>query len=286
LALDKSLSGVISELSDKSGVLDGLSTDIARSSNMTADGTSESSAALEQIRATMQDFSEKTRLNAERAKEAERLVQETREAVDRASTSMKDVIAAMDSISVSGNAISRIVKTIDEIAYQTNLLALNASVEAARAGEAGAGFAVVADEVRNLAQRSAEAAKNTASLVETTIRSIVSGSGMVNATDGNFNVVIDRQPILQNHIKGVYENCSEQSMGIEQINKAIIDIDNVTQSNAANIDKTAAMAARILKESDSLLDIVGGMKVLTAGSGADEAEVRNHRGNGEDRNGR
>ncbi|MDR2611519.1 MAG: methyl-accepting chemotaxis protein [Deltaproteobacteria bacterium] len=273
LALDRSLGRVIRELSSNSEVLEGLSAAVAEASEVTSEGTIESSASLEQIRATMQEFSEKTKLNAERARQSGVLVEETRQAVDRASASMKDVISAMDSISVSGNAIGKIVKTIDEIAHQTNLLALNASVEAARAGEAGAGFAVVADEVRNLAQRSAEAAKNTASLIDATISSIVSGSGMVNATDESFRVVIDRQPVLESHIREVYENCSEQSLGIEQINKAIIEIDTVTQNNAVNIEKTASTAGRIRQESDVLLDVVRDMMQLTKGTKGSSAKL-------------
>jgi methyl-accepting chemotaxis protein len=178
---------------------------------------------------------------------------------------MKEVIVAMESISVSGNAINKIVKTIDEIAYQTNLLALNASVEAARAGTAGAGFAVVADEVRNLAQRSAEAAKNTANLVDTTITNINSGSEMVHATDENFKVVLEYQPVLQNHINDVSEASKEQSIGINQINQAIIDIDSVTKTNAINTEKTAETADTLLEEAKNVLEIVYVMNELTQG---------------------
>ncbi|MDR1079599.1 MAG: methyl-accepting chemotaxis protein [Deltaproteobacteria bacterium] len=283
LALDRSLVRVISGLSANSESLEELSSVIASSSHVTASGTSETAASLEEIRATIQDLSDKTKVNADMARMADGLVNETRAAVDKASSSMKDVIAAMDSISVSGNAISKIVKTIDEIAYQTNLLALNASVEAARAGEAGAGFAVVADEVRNLAQRSAEAAKNTSTLIEATIKSINSGSGMVNATDENFNVVISRQPELQSHIKDVFENCSEQSLGIEQINRAIIEIDNATQNNTINIEKTASTASQIRQESNLLLEIVNGMLVLTEGSGSSRPPRSNGRPDGGER---
>ncbi|MDR1038744.1 MAG: methyl-accepting chemotaxis protein [Deltaproteobacteria bacterium] len=280
MALDRNLGKVISGLSANSEMLEELSGVIAASSHVTASGTTQTAASLEQIRATIQDLSDKTKVNADMARMADGLVNETREAVDRASSSMKDVIAAMDSISVSGNAISKIVKTIDEIAYQTNLLALNASVEAARAGEAGAGFAVVADEVRNLAQRSAEAAKNTATLIEATIKSINSGSGMVNATDENFNVVISRQPELQNHIKDVFENCSEQSIGIEQINRAIIEIDSATQNNSINIEKTASTANQLRDESNSLLAIVDDMLILTEGTNGSRFGKPGVKGNG------
>ncbi|MDR2352738.1 MAG: methyl-accepting chemotaxis protein [Deltaproteobacteria bacterium] len=265
LGINKTLVKIMDKLLEKSDSLAELSSKIAQSSEVTADGTIKSSASLEQIRATIAELSSKTKFNADKAMEANNLVEETEQSLNKASFSMKDVITAMDSISVSGNAISKIVKTIDEIAYQTNLLALNASVEAARAGEAGAGFAVVADEVRNLAQRSAEAAKNTANLVETTILNINSGSGMVRATDNNFEVVINNQPQVKKHISDVSMSCNEQSLGIEEINKAIIEIDKVTQTNAANTEDTATNADYLQKEAGNVLKIVQAMNELTHG---------------------
>jgi methyl-accepting chemotaxis protein len=265
LALNRSLSKIIEDLFHKSDALEELSSKIAASSIRNAEGTTQSAASLEEISANMEDLSEKTRFNADRANDAQTLVSQIKDAVDKASVSMKDVIVAMESISVSGNAINKIVKTIDEIAYQTNLLALNASVEAARAGEAGAGFAVVADEVRNLAQRSAEAAKNTAALIETTIKNINSGSEMVHATDDNFKVVIEHQPKLNKNISDVSEACSDQSQGIEQIKRALMEIDTVTQNNSKNTEETAETAEYLLKESDNVMEIVQQIKELTYG---------------------
>jgi methyl-accepting chemotaxis protein len=271
-ALSGGLAAVIRKLSEKSELLGGLSNRIASSSQVTAQGTTASGASLEEIRSTIEELSSKTKFNAERASEASEVAEETREYVDKASLSMKDVIAAMESISVSGDAIGKIVKTIDEIAYQTNLLALNASVEAARAGEAGAGFAVVADEVRNLAQRSAEAAKNTASLIQDTISSINSGSAMVHATDENFTLVIERQPKLQKNISDVSEASSEQSLGIEQINRAIHEIDQVTQTNATNTEETAEAAAELRNEAENVMAIVFEIRELALGEKAPGAE--------------
>ncbi|MDR2460641.1 MAG: methyl-accepting chemotaxis protein [Deltaproteobacteria bacterium] len=265
LTMNKSLNDIISELSSKATELENLSSKIAASSQATAEGTSESAASLEQIRSNMEDLNSKTKFNADKAVQANKLVEQIKVSVDKASISMKDVIEAMESISISGNAISKIVKTIDEIAYQTNLLALNASVEAARAGEAGAGFAVVADEVRNLAQRSAEAAKNTAVLIETTIKNINSGSGMVNATNDNFMIVREHQPQLLKHITDVTEACSEQSVGIEQINRSLIEIDAATQNNSRNTEETAATSEVLLKESDNVLFVVGKIREMAEG---------------------
>jgi methyl-accepting chemotaxis protein len=265
LTLNKHLMSIIDDLEDKAAALETLSTESATSSQTLASGATQSSASLEEIRSTLLEMTEKTKQNAARSEEAIDLVEETKVAVDKASASMNNVITAMQGISVSGNAIAKIVKTIDEIAYQTNLLALNASVEAARAGEAGAGFAVVADEVRNLAQRSAEAAKNTASLIETTILNISSGSEMVNATNEMFSVVIDHQPQLLERIHEVAEASEEQKLDIDQINAAIAEIDTATQNNAVSTEQAAASANLLLKEADHVLEIVDLMYLITHG---------------------
>jgi methyl-accepting chemotaxis protein len=192
-------------------------------------------------------------------------------AVDKAEDSMAKVIEAMGEISVSGNEIGKIIKTIDEIAFQTNLLALNAAVEAARAGEAGAGFAVVADEVRNLAIRSADAAKNTADLIAATITNINSGSEMVNDTAENFKVVGTQVSKVSELVSEVADASKEQSQGIGQITIAMNEMDKVTQSNAASAEESASAAGQLSLQAGNLLGVVNEMDILTHGAGGQAA---------------
>ncbi|MDR2338651.1 MAG: methyl-accepting chemotaxis protein [Deltaproteobacteria bacterium] len=267
IGLNRNLVDIMGSLTDKATSLEALSSETTSTSQSLAAGATESAASLEEIRSALMELTGKTQNNASEASEAINLVEETKKAVDRASASMANVIEAMNGISVSGNAIAKIVKAIDDIASQTNLLALNASVEAARAGEAGSGFAVVADEVRNLAQRCAEAAKNTAILIETTIQHIDSGSGMVAATNEMFAVVIDHQPRLLDRIRNVAESSHEQRLGIEEINAAIGEIDTATQNSASSTEQAAASAKLLLDDAVQVMKIVELMRVITHGKG-------------------
>ena len=206
-----------------------------------------------------------TKRNADNAVEANALMSQATEAVGKAEQSMFSVIQAMDHIATSCNEIGKIIKTIDEIAFQTNLLALNAAVEAARAGEAGAGFAVVADEVRNLAIRSAEAAKNTADLIATTISNIKSGSDMVNSTSENFHTVSGTSAKVAQLVSEVAEASREQSQGITQIATAMNQMDKVTQSNAASAEEAASSASNLSTQADSLTQSIEEISRLVFG---------------------
>jgi methyl-accepting chemotaxis protein len=251
-SVTKPIGHVINVLYEGAQEVDVASRELSSASNTLAEGATENAASLEETSAALEQLSSMTKRNADNAVEANGLMSQATEAVAKAESSMANVIQAMDHIATSGNEIGKIIKTIDEIAFQTNLLALNAAVEAARAGEAGAGFAVVADEVRNLAIRSAEAAKNTADLIATTINNIKSGSDMVNSTSANFKTVSGTSSKVAQLVSEVAEASKEQSQGIGQITTAMTHMDKVTQSNAASAEESASAASNLSEQSNKL----------------------------------
>jgi methyl-accepting chemotaxis protein len=226
------------------------------SSQALADGVSQQAASLEETSASLEEMSAMTRLNADHAIQADGLMSTARSVAARAADSMKEVTASMDDISASGRQIGKIIKTIDEIAFQTNLLALNAAVEAARAGEAGLGFAVVADEVRNLALRAAEAAKNTSELIEGTINKINRGTVLVKETNQAFLEVVTSAGQAAELVKEIAAASSEQAQGIIQINSAVTQIDQVTQSNAAHAEESSAASNELHTQAAKIKEAV------------------------------
>lgn len=177
---------------------------------------------------------------------------------------MKELTQSMNEISRASEDTSKIVKSIDEIAFQTNLLALNAAVEAARAGEAGAGFAVVADEVRNLAMRAADAAKNTSNLIEMTVKKVKDGSGLVSKTNESFVKMASTASNVAQLVAEIAAASKEQSQGIEQVNNAVTEMEKVVQQNAANAEENAAASEEMNAQAiqmqvfvDDLFAIVG-----------------------------
>lgn len=259
---------IIDTLSEGAQEVDNASSQLSQSSNSLAEGATENAASLEETSAALEELSSMTTRNADNAGEANCLMSEGHKAVKRADASMQDVIQAMEEIAISGNKISKIIKTIDEIAFQTNLLALNAAVEAARAGEAGSGFAVVADEVRNLALRSADAAKSTSDLIATTIANISSGSELVRTTAENFKTVQSQSVKIAELLSEVAEASREQSQGISQITTAMIEMDKVTQSNAASAEESASAAGQLSLQASNLLIAVEDMTALVHGIGS------------------
>ena len=257
---------IIGSLSEGAQEVDNASAQLSSASNTLAEGATENAASLEETSAAQEELSSMTRRNSDNAAEANALMSQATDAVHKADGSMGSVIKAMEEISISGNEISKIIKTIDEIAFQTNLLALNAAVEAARAGEAGAGFAVVADEVRNLAIRSADAAKNTADLIASTISNINSGSEMVNTTAENFKTVESHSAKVAELLAEVAEASKEQSQGIGQITTAMTEMDKVTQSNAASAEESASAAGQLSLQAGNLLEAVESLTSLVHGA--------------------
>jgi hypothetical protein len=254
--LSASLQKLDSDLNDRSGGVQKLARQLGLTADELASGAHNSSASLQQTSATLEELNSMTARNASNSVEADKLMSLAAESVARARRSMDNVIGAMREISESGDEIGKIIKSIDEIAFQTNLLALNAAVEAARAGDAGAGFAVVAEEVRNLASRSADAAKNTARLIETTISNINGGSRMVNDTAENFRVVTENSGKVAALITEVAEASKEQSQGIDQIFKAMTAIDHVTQANAVSAQQSLEIASTLGREQGKLRETI------------------------------
>ncbi len=237
------------------------SAQISNGSQNMAQGASEQASSLEEVSSSLQELSSMTRQNVATAKEAKNLTEGTRLAASKGVESMNRLSAAIGLIKSSSDDTAKIVKTIDEIAFQTNLLALNAAVEAARAGDAGKGFAVVAEEVRNLAMRSAEAAKNTALLIEEAVKNADSGVSL------NEDVLKNLQAI-NGHIDKVGEMMAEivaaseqQSQGIDQINTAIEQMNQVTQQNAANSEESASAAEELSSQAEEMRSMVNSFKL-------------------------
>jgi methyl-accepting chemotaxis protein len=192
---------------------------------------------------------------------------------------MIQLTQAMHDISNASEETSKIIKTIDEIAFQTNLLALNAAVEAARAGEAGAGFAVVADEVRNLALRAADAAKNTANLIEDTVVKIHDGGTLVDQTNSSFSAVADSTTKVAELLGEIAAASNEQAQGIEQINTAVVEMDRVTQRNAADSEETAASSQEMGVQSQRMKAMVSELLTLVGGGRQDGNQAMNDNDN-------
>jgi hypothetical protein len=223
----------------------GAADQVAASSRTLAEGCSEQAASLEETSSSLEETSSMTKRNAENAQKANELARQARVAAEKGVTDMREMSTAMDALKVSSDDIAKIIKTIDEIAFQTNILALNAAVEAARAGEAGMGFAVVADEVRNLAQRSAHAARETATKIEGAIAKTAQGVGINQKVAETLNEIVTKARQVDELAAEVAGASREQTEGILQINTAVSQIDKVTQSNAASAEESAAAAQEL-----------------------------------------
>ena len=239
---------------------------MTEASRALADGSSAQAAALEETSSSLEEMSSMTQRNAANAQRANELAKAARSAADRGSTDMRDMAKAMDSIKVSSDDIAKTLKTIDEIAFQTNLLALNAAVEAARAGEAGAGFAVVADEVRRLAQRSAQAARETAVKIDGAIANSSRGVAISAKVAAALNDIVTKAHQVDELIAEVANASVEQSQGIGQINTAVNEMDQVTQGNAASAEASATAAEELTAQAASMKDAVRGLLALVDGN--------------------
>lgn len=257
---------IMSGLGDAADQVGEGSNQVSSSSHQLAEGASEQAASIEETSSSLEEMSSMTRQNADNANQAKSMMSEASELMNNVDKHMNGMVSAIDEITQSSEETGKIIKTIDEIAFQTNLLALNAAVEAARAGEAGAGFAVVADEVRNLAMRAAEAAKNTSDLIENTIKAVNNGNELTEATQNAFRENMEISVKVAELVEEIAAASQEQAQGIEQVNKAVMEMDKVTQQNAANAEESASASEEMNSQAEHMKMIVGELVSLIEGS--------------------
>ena len=250
--------------------------EVASASEALAQGSTEQASAIEQITASIDDIAEKTKNNAQKADEAADLVSKAIVSMKKGNEQMEEMVSAMNEINISSENISKIIKVIDDIAFQTNILALNAAVEAARAGDAGKGFAVVAEEVRNLAAKSAQAAAETAELIEDSMRKVETGSGIASDTAKALEEITAAVESSAQIINNIKESSNYQATAIAQIDQAIEQVSQVVQTNSATSQQCAAASLELSNQAGRMKSLVAFYKFseTETESGFNDYEVR------------
>jgi Methyl-accepting chemotaxis protein (MCP) signalling domain len=261
---------VVAELTASAGQVSSASQQVAASAQSLSDGASRQAASLEETSASMEEMASMTHQNAENSQEAASLTEHADGLIQSANIALNEMVCSMTAIKDSSDKVAKIIKTIDEIAFQTNILALNAAVEAARAGEAGMGFAVVADEVRALAQRSAQAARDTATLIEESIARSGEGQQKVAQVSRAIALVTENALKVRLLIDQVSEATRQQSQGIEQVSYAIQQMETVTQSTAATAVESASASEELSAQADRSVQAVGRLAALVGHARGDK----------------
>ncbi|ACB73674.1 methyl-accepting chemotaxis protein [Opitutus terrae] len=243
---------------------------VAQASQSMASGASQQAASLEETSSSLHEMASMTGRNSENAQNAKALANQARQTADAGAVEMEQMKTAMAAIKDSSTEISKIIKTIDEIAFQTNILALNAAVEAARAGEAGMGFAVVAEEVRSLAQRSAAAAKETADKISASTEKSEQGARISDKMATNLSAIVEKTRQLDERIAEIAQSSHEQSEGIGQLNTAVASMDKITQDNAALAEESSASAEELKSQAEQVRLAVGELLRMARGSSEPE----------------
>lgn len=269
-SITRPINRIIDSLNKGAEQVAAASTQISSASQALAGDASQQASALEETSSALEEMSTMTKLNADNAGTAHSLTRETNVVVGKSDAAMQELILSMAEISKASEATAKIIKTIDEIAFQTKLLALNAAVEAAQAGEVGAGFAVVADEVRNLAMRAADAARNTADLIEGTVKKVHDGANIVTRAKGAFAEVGTSAAKVSALVGEIASASGEQARGVEQINMAISELDKVVQKNVSNAEESAAASEEMNAQAEQMKIVVAELMALINGNGEQE----------------
>jgi methyl-accepting chemotaxis protein len=265
LAITRPINRVVAGLANGANQVSAASSEVASASQSLAEGASEQASSLEETSSSLEEMSSMTRQNADNAGQAKSMMVDAGRIVEKVGSHMEEMSRAMVDITKTSEETGKIIKTIDEIAFQTNLLALNAAVEAARAGEAGAGFAVVADEVRSLAMRAADAAKNTNNLIENTIKAVKTGNELTKMTQEAFKENIAIAGKIAQLIDEIATASQEQAHGIFQVNKAVTEMDKVTQQAAANAEESASAAEELNAQAQQMKSFVRDLSAVVDG---------------------
>jgi methyl-accepting chemotaxis protein len=259
--MNASLAGIVTDVRSSSDFITTAAQQIAAGNNDLSQRTEQQASSLEETASSMEELTSTVKQNAENAKHANQLAANASDIAVKGGHVVDDVVQTMASISTSSKKIADIISVIEGIAFQTNILALNAAVEAARAGEQGRGFAVVASEVRNLAQRSAAAAKEIKNLIDDSVKKVDAGSKQVDQAGATMNEIVISVKRVTDIMAEITAASDEQSIGIEEVNRAIIQMDEVTQQNAALVEEAAAAAESMQGQAEVLMHAVSIFKL-------------------------
>ena len=264
-AITKPIHRAIEELTLGSSEVSAASAQVEAASQALAEGTTEQAAAIQETSATLDETASMVQQNNEHTRQAAIMARSAKDFANQSDQEMSMLMDSMDKLKLSSHEIANIIKAIDEIAFQTNLLSLNAAVEAARAGDAGKGFAVVAEEVRNLAQRSAKAAKDTASIIENNISLSETSANIAKGVNNSLKQIDEQSKKVSELLEEISSATEEQSKGVQEIDKAIHQMEEVMQSNASTADESASAASELESQALNVNEIVKSLIRLVEG---------------------